>query len=91
MTIILTLYIYNAQIVLQEVTTNVRFTFSLSYTTHVVYNQYRARQIESVTVNTIFSEHSGTCQDAIESPLQYAQISQDSKLQSNIKKDHTIL
>ena len=36
-------------------TNNVRFTYSVDDTTHAVLNQYRARQIELVMLNTIFS------------------------------------
>ena len=37
--------IYNAQIVLQGMTNNVRYTFSVADTTRVVYNKYWAQQI----------------------------------------------
>ena len=36
-------------------TNNVRFRFSVGDTIRVVYNKYLARQVELVTLNTIFS------------------------------------
>ena len=47
---------YNAKNLLQGTTNNsVRFTFSVGDTTWAVYNEYWARQIELVTLNTIVS------------------------------------
>ena len=39
---------------LQGSTNNVKYTYSVSDTTRVVYNQYGAKQIELVTLDTIF-------------------------------------
>ena len=39
----------------EGMTHNVRFTFSVSDTTWAVYNHYEARQIELVTPDTTFS------------------------------------
>ena len=45
----------NAQIFLIGMTNIVRFTMSINDITHVVCNEHWARQIELVTLNTIFS------------------------------------
>jgi hypothetical protein len=34
---------------------NIRFTFTVGNTTHAIYNEYRARQTERVTLDTTFS------------------------------------
>ena len=70
--------------ILQRLTTNVRFTYNLGNTTHAVYNQYQARQIELVTLNAIFSEHPGTCKDAIDSLYESPEISINIRLESNL-------
>jgi hypothetical protein len=55
MTVFKTLQVYDAQMFLQGMTNKVRCTFSVSDTTRAVHNQYIARQLELVTLYTIFS------------------------------------
>ena len=55
MTIIATLYINYAQTSFEGMNNIVRFAFSVSGTSQVVYNKYQARPIKLVTRNTTFS------------------------------------
>ena len=55
MTIIVTIYDAQSFYLTTKVTNNIRFRYSVGDTIWMVYNKYLARQIELVTLNTIFS------------------------------------
>jgi hypothetical protein len=61
--------IYDVQSYLQQVVNIGKFAFSVGDTIPTVYNRYRARQIELVTLNTVSSVAWVPCRPGLFAPV----------------------